>query len=78
MHDILKGMNKMKKRKLTPIGKLIVKRLIDLNKTQIELCEEVGVHKVYFNYIIHGERSGQKYMPEILRALGLQDEHQSA
>lgn len=68
----------MKKRKLTPTGKLIVKRLIDLNKTQVELCKEIGVDKVYFNYIIHGERSGQKYMSEILRVLGLDEEHQSA
>ncbi len=69
----------MKQRQLTPLGKKIVKRLVDLNQTQVWLCEKVGVSKVYLNFILHGERSGKKYMAKIFEVLGLdEDEQQSA
>lgn len=71
--------NVMKQRQLTPLGKKIVKRLVDLNQTQVWLCEKVGVSKVYLNFILHGERSGKKYMAKIFEVLGLdEDEQQSA
>ncbi|MBP1995582.1 helix-turn-helix domain-containing protein [Paenibacillus eucommiae] len=58
-----------KKRELSPIGVIIRKRLLDVGKTQAQLAEEVGTTKVYLNYILHGERSGHKYLPKIFTAL---------
>lgn len=56
-----------------------MKRLIDLNKTQVWLCNEVGISKVYLNYIIHGERQGKKRLPKIFKVLGLDyEKHRSA
>ncbi|WP_341301540.1 transcriptional regulator [Lysinibacillus sp. FSL H8-0500] len=69
----------MKKRQLTPQGKRIIKRLVDLGKTQVWLCKQVGTSKMYMNFILHGERSGEKYLPKIYEVLNLEeDEHQSA
>lgn len=64
----------MKKRKLTPLGVIIRKRLLDQGKTQVQLAEEVGTTKVYLNYILHGERTGSKYLPRIFAALDLDPE----
>ena len=59
----------MKKRKLSPVGVIIRKRLLDTGKTQTQLAEEVGTTKVYLNYILHGERSGKKYLHRIFEVL---------
>lgn len=59
----------MKKRRLTPLGMMIKKRLIDLDKTQSQLAKEVGTSKVYLNHILHGEKSGKKYLRKILSVL---------
>ncbi|MEC1178508.1 transcriptional regulator [Metasolibacillus meyeri] len=66
----------MEKRQLTPQGKQIVKRLIDMGKTQVWLCEQVGTSKVYLNFILRGERSGEKYLKKIYEVLDLQEEEQ--
>ncbi len=59
----------MKKRKLSPVGVIIRKRLLDKGKTQTQLAEEIGTSKVYLNYILHGERSGKKYLRRIFEVL---------
>ncbi|MDU5945964.1 MAG: helix-turn-helix transcriptional regulator [Paenibacillus macerans] len=64
----------MKERKLTPIGLIIRKRLLDKGKTQTQLAEEIGTTKVYLNYILHGERSGKKYLPRIFEVLEIDPE----
>lgn len=64
----------MKKRQLTPTGKRIVKRLVDMNQTQIWLCNEIGVSKSYLTRILHGERSGRTYLSKIDKALGFNEE----
>lgn len=61
----------MRKRKLSPVGVLIRKRLLDTGKTQKQLADEVGTTKVYLNYILHGERSGKKYLPKIFEVLNI-------
>ncbi|MED3799985.1 MULTISPECIES: transcriptional regulator [Lysinibacillus] len=69
----------MKQRQLTPLGKKIVKRLVDMDKTQVWLCDQLGIQKTYLNKILHGERSGQKYLAKIYDALDLnEDEQQTA
>ncbi len=59
------------KRKLTPIGKIIKKRLVDLDMSQTELAEKVGTTSEYLSYIISGRRKGQKYIEKIFEALEL-------
>lgn len=66
----------MKHRQLTPLGKKIVKRLVDMNQTQVWLCEQVGVDKTYLNRVIYGERSGKKYMAKIYDVLGFNEDKQ--
>ncbi len=69
----------MKRRQLTPMGKRIVKKLVDMDRTQVWLCNEIGVKKSYLNRILHGERGGQKYISKIYDILELdEDEQQSA
>ncbi|WP_341301442.1 transcriptional regulator [Lysinibacillus sp. FSL H8-0500] len=68
----------MKQRQLTPMGKRVVKRLIDMNKTQQWLCDEIGTGKTYLNKILHGERSGKKYWPKIHEVLDLKDDEQQS
>lgn len=64
----------MKKRKLSPFGILVRKRLLDKQKTQLWLANQVGTSKVYLNYILYGERSGKKYIPKICEVLEIDPE----
>lgn len=66
----------MKTRKLTPLGAAIKKALIDKNMTQVQLAETVGVDAKYINLILYGDRSGAKYLDEIVSILELEDKSQ--
>ena len=57
--------------KITPFGKRIKKRLVDLDMTQTELGNQVGCGRKYIVKILTGERSGEKYMEELCRILGI-------
>ncbi|RBP44972.1 helix-turn-helix transcriptional regulator [Garciella nitratireducens] len=59
----------MKRRRLTPFGEEVKERLIDLNMTQKELAEKIGTSDVYLSMILHGERSGDKYLKRIQQVL---------
>lgn len=61
----------MNKRELTPIGKAIKKRLIDINQDQKWLAERVGMNRKYLHLVIYGDRSGAKYLPQIFEVLDL-------
>lgn len=56
-------------RELTPMGKKISKRLIDLGMTQRELASRIGSTPQYLQKILHGERSGKKYLASIEEVL---------
>ena len=56
-------------RELTPMGKKISKRLIDLGMTQRELANRIGSTPQYLQKILHGERSGKKYLASIEEVL---------
>lgn len=58
-------------RPITPLGKEIKRRLLELEMSQDELARAVGTSPQYVNHIIYGERSGEKYMEEIRRVLGM-------
>lgn len=53
------------RREMTPMGKKISKRLIDLDMTQRELADRIGSTPQYLQKILHGERSGMKYLASI-------------
>lgn len=59
-------------RKLTPFGRQVKKRLVDMEITQVELAEMLGTNKQYINKILCGERSGKKYISEISKILKIE------
>ncbi|MCI5493847.1 MAG: helix-turn-helix domain-containing protein [Lachnospiraceae bacterium] len=61
----------MAQRKLTPMGKIIKLRLVELEMTQEALAAQVGTSPQYINHIMYGERTGEKYMDEICKVLDI-------
>lgn len=57
--------------RLTPFGREVRKRLIDLDMEQGELIERIGCHRNYLLQILDGSRSGEKYKKAICDELGL-------
>ncbi|WP_422487062.1 helix-turn-helix domain-containing protein [Gudongella sp. DL1XJH-153] len=55
----------MRKRNLTPFGKKVKRRLVEINLTQKKLAENIGTSEVYLIMILYGERSGKKYISKI-------------
>lgn len=68
MDDTKKNRNLM----YSKTGKKIKKGLIEKELTASQLSEMVGTSPQYLNSIIHGTRSGDKYMDEICRILEIQ------
>lgn len=60
-----------KKSGLTPLGKEIKKRIIDKGMTQTELAAAVGTSLKYLGHIIHGRKSGEKYIDKIADLLDI-------
>lgn len=58
-----------RKRELTPYGKSVKHRLIEMNMTQVELAESVGTSKQYLGKILFGERAGTMYLDKINQVL---------
>ena len=56
---------------LTPWGRQVKKRLIDIGMTHAELCAACGCGQTYMSDILTGRRSGEKYMPYICKVLKL-------
>lgn len=61
----------MQKRQITPFGKEMKRRLLELEMSQEELASLVGTSPQYINHIIYGERSGEKYLDSIEQILGM-------
>lgn len=58
-------------RKYSVFGKMIVKQLINKNMTAKQLADALGTTPQYLNKIIHGERSGEKYIEAIKNILDI-------
>lgn len=56
-------------RRLTEFGVIVKKKLVEMGKTQKQLAKEIGTSNVYLNLILHGERSGKKYLHKIAEVL---------
>ena len=61
----------MARRKLTPFGKEMKLRLVELEMKQDELAELMGTSPQYINHIMYGERTGEKYIDRIRSVLGI-------
>lgn len=66
------------KNKLTPLGKDIKKKLVDIDMSQVELAERVGTTKSYLSQVMRGDRSGAKYLIAICDILDLDPERYRA
>ncbi len=58
-------------KRLTPIGKLVVKALTDQDMTRAELAAEIHVAPQYLSCILNGTRPVEKYLPAIVAVLNL-------
>lgn len=67
----MKGAMRMRKNKIAAVGIEIKKRLADLNWTQRELAERVGIDETYLHQIMYGYRSGQRTLDKIGNVLGV-------
>lgn len=54
-----------RKRELTPYGKEVKHKLIEMNMTQVELADQIGTSKQYLGKILFGERAGTLYLDKI-------------
>lgn len=59
------------RRRLTPLGKEIKKKLIDKGMTQVQLADKLGIGKQYLTKIMNGSRSGAKYVDDICSMLNI-------
>ena len=67
-------MSAFEKAGYTKFGKLIKKKLIDRNMTATQLADTLGTTPQYLNKILHGERSGEKYIQAISEILNIETE----
>ena len=61
----------MARRKLTPLGKDMKLQLVRREMRQEELARLVGTSPQYINHIMYGERTGEKYIDDIRKILGI-------
>lgn len=62
-----------KSAKSTIFGKKVKVKLIELNMTQVELAELLGIKRQYLCRILNGDRSGKKYVSDIRRILEIDE-----
>lgn len=65
------GMKASGHRNYSKLGKQIKKKLIDHNMTATQLAVALGTTPQYLNKILHGERSGEKYIEKIKQILDI-------
>lgn len=64
-------MRESNKRNYSKLGKQIKKKLIDNDMTAAQLADALGTTPQYLNKILHGERSGEKYIEKIKQLLNI-------
>lgn len=50
---------------MTPFERQVKARLLELDMTQTELCEKLGIRKQYLNQIFAGDRPTSAYIDRI-------------
>jgi transcriptional regulator with XRE-family HTH domain len=61
----------MRKKEITVAGVEIKKRLAELNWSQRELADRVGITETYLHMIMYGYRKGGKALDKISQELGI-------
>ena len=56
---------------LTPFGRRVKIRLLELDMDARELAEAVGTSPVQISRILHGKRPGREQIPKIADVLGI-------
>lgn len=56
---------------MTPFERQVKARLLELDMTQVELCNKLGIKKQYLNQIFAGDRQNSAYVDQIRKVLGL-------
>lgn len=56
---------------LTPLGKEIKYKMLDLGLTQKQLAAEAGTTPAYLAHIMYGRRTGDKYIHKIGKILDI-------
>lgn len=56
---------------MTPFERQVKTRLLELDMTQTELCNRLGIKKQYLNTIFAGYRKDSAYIDQIREVLGI-------
>lgn len=64
-------MGKDKSQNLSNRAKAVKKRLIDMNMTQRELADKIGVQETFLSNMLKGRKAGNVYWARIEQILGL-------
>lgn len=56
---------------MTPFERQVKARLLELDMTQTELCNRLGIKKQYLNTIFAGYRKDSAYIDQIREVLGI-------
>lgn len=56
---------------ITPFGRRVKIRLLELDMDAKELAAQVGTSPVQISRILHGKRPGHEQIPKIAKVLGL-------
>lgn len=62
-------MSRLNIRTYSAFGRQVKKKLIDKGMTARQLAEMLGTTPQYLNKILHGDRSGEKYIEAIKKIL---------
>ena len=57
---------------ITPFGRRVKIRLLELNMDARELARRVGTSPVQISRILHGKRPGREQIPRIAQVLGIE------
>lgn len=68
----------MAKRGMTAFGRLVRKRMIDMDISHGELSQRIGCSKTYLTDVLAGRRSGGKYIEPICRELNMRQQARRA
>ena len=57
---------------ITPFGRRVKIRLLEMNMDARELARRVGTSPVQISRILHGKRPGREQIPRIAQVLGIE------
>ena len=67
-----------KRKKLSPFGKAVKKKVIELDMSLADLAAELDISRQQLSGILTGERPGNKYRSQIIKLLGLAEKWEAS